>query len=189
MTHFKQEQQNNNYLFHYRPFNLLSRDKQARQKNFVKCFDRTFFNNNNGDVTVAKRNARIKVSVFSFPISKIRFQRYFCCRPRATAQSAVRRKIFSNRAYFIYCIAKSIHIKGFYRQFCRSSLYQDLRFRLASSDPAGSILACWFFVILFVFFQAFFPSILLLGSELLFGHGLENKKKKEKQKKIFLLHV
>jgi hypothetical protein len=51
------------------------------------------------------------------------------------------------------------------------------------------VLAFWLFVILFIshfvcfFFKIFFLSILLLGSELLFGPGLE--KQKEKEKTIF----
>jgi hypothetical protein len=38
------------------------------------------------------------------------------------------------------------------------------------------------FYILFVFFQAFFSTFLLLGSEFLFGSGLE----KEKKRRYFL---
>ena len=98
--------------------------------------------------------------------------------------------ILSNRAYLVCCIAKSIHIKGFYRHFCRASLAQRFCSRLASSDPAGSNLACCFFVILFVFFQAFFLNILLLGSELVFGAWFrKSKKKKKRQYLLFTVRI
>ena len=64
--------------------------------------------------------------------------------------------ILSNRAYFTCCIAKSIHTKGFYRQFCSASLAQRFCSPLVSSDHAGSI--CWLFVTLFIFFILFFFS-------------------------------
>jgi hypothetical protein len=75
--------------------------------------------------------------------------------------------------YMLYC-------KIFSRQFCRASLAQRFWIRLACSDPRIESLSN---LIFFIFFQTFFSTYLLLGSELVFGPGLEKQKEKEKRKR------